>query len=411
MLLFGVGLFVSLSTWQDSEFTEPDLQAITTFNSNAHLRLDDIAALGTAQSDELSFAPSKTQIHSPEHKKQGLNSTMQGALVALDSQVVVADYLAAWQAQDKDEVELLWLQLSQCEFCIEQLVELIINKNLEKGLMLELAIKMVTLTTDAVLPVFSTLIDPEESRSIAIILSEKLIKDGRSAYVANVFDAIQAAEQKGYEQFARQLTWVVSKLDNPLGVSPVLDVIVGRADASSAYADHVSRLFAKTVPNISDKAFVAEVMSDYYLSANDTEKNKLWDVVSQHPDALVLLAAQASTDGQSYNMEKYATAITQLPAVRAIDGVMELRRSIDQSPGYFIDLIRGVAQNNTNAKTFNRLEIYLQDPNVSAESRLLAAEGLLAIKDNRHARQILDKVLNQSNYNDTELLSYISGRL
>lgn len=411
-VLLGLGLFFYKASWPgsgvavaespsalaDSGGTEPSVvpatdDVIIPFPDTIHYPDQNAATLPPSAQNNLPFDP------------------QSGASTEADANVIVDNYLAAWRSQRRDELSPLWLQLSQCEACLKQLAELLISSNLAKGLTLELAIKMVALDSRVVLPVFSALIDPAENRSTAIILSEKLIIDGRAEYVARVFNAIQVAEQKGYEEFAQQLTWVVSKLNNPEGVGPVLDIITGRAAASPAYTRHVSRIFSKTVLNIPDKAFMSDIVSNYYLAANAAEKEQLWEVVSHHPGTLVQLAAQANAEGQSYNVEKYATAITQLPDVRAVDGVMKLQGRINQPPGYFVALMQAVVKRNDNARALHRLDDYLRHLNVGTESRILAAEGLLAAKHNPLSRQILEKVLNQANYGDSEVLSYISGRL
>jgi len=425
LVLLGIGLFFYNTNWPDHELA----MALPVASSLEGVRGQGVDVPDNiASTPVIAAEPAKNGEDSAAHtewphtggKPQRLNRGQDfiaelgsGVLDSglLDPSVVVDNYYTAWRAQRKDQLAALWLTLSQCEPCITLLVEQMLSHNLEKGLIWELAIKMVALHTDAVLPVFNALIDPSENRSIAIILSEKLIVDGRKEYVASVFEAIQVAEQSGHDAFAQQLTWVIAKLTNPEGVGPVLDIIAGRVVASPAYASHVSRVFSKTVLNIPDKAFMSDTMSRYYLSADTIEKEKLWDVVRHHPGTLVQLAVHANADGQSSNVEKYANAVTQLPDIRAIDGVMKLQGSVEQSPGYFIHLIQTVVNKRGNAKALNRLDDYLRHLNVSTESRLLAAEGLLAVKHIPQSRQILNKALNQAHYPDPEVLSYISARL
>jgi len=53
----------------------------------------------------------------------------------------------------------------------------------------------------------------------------------------------------------------------------------------------------------------------------------------------------------------------------------------------------------------------MRDPEVNIESRIFAAEGLLAVRENRQARYILEKVINNPQYTESELQAYIGGRL
>ena len=112
----------------------------------------------------------------------------------------------AWRNADKATANRLWATISNCEECLKLLVDMIVNKSIEDGMMLEIAIKMAALDTNTVLPVFDVLIDPSGNRSAAIILSEKMMKNGRPELVTKIFEVIYKAQENGYENFARQLT-------------------------------------------------------------------------------------------------------------------------------------------------------------------------------------------------------------
>ncbi|WP_455200681.1 hypothetical protein [Kaarinaea lacus] len=326
-------------------------------------------------------------------------------------EVIVDDYIMAWRNADKATASKLWATISSCEECLALLVDMIVNKNLEDGMMLELAIKMAALDTNTVLPVFDVLIDPAGNRSSAIILSEKMMENGRSELVTKIFEVIYKAQENGYENFARQLTWVISKVDNLEGLQPILDTVAGRTTATPDYADHVSNVFSKVVHNIPDSQNAAEVMASYYQSASSQEQQRLWQVVSKHEDTLVLLATSADRNGQNYEIEKYASAIAALPNQRAVDGLMKLHINVEYSPDYLSGMLEKSIKINPTIKVLHKLEDYMRNPDVALESRIFAAEGLLAIRDNRQARYILEKVINNPQYSDPELQAYIGGRL
>ena len=328
-----------------------------------------------------------------------------------NAEVIVDEYIMAWRNKDKATANRLWATISECEACLKVLVNMIINKSLEDGMMLELAIKMTALDTNVVLPVFDVLIDPSGNRSAAIILSEKLMNNGRPEQVTKIFEVIYKAQQNGYENFARQLTWVISKLENQAGIQPILDIIVGRAPAAPDYADHVSSVFSKVLHNIPESESVANVMASYYQSAGVQEQQRLWEVVSRHEDTLVKLASNADRNGQNYQVKKYATAIAQLPNQQAVDGLVKLHIGVEYSPDYLAGMLAENVRKNPTVKVLRKLEDYMRDPEVNIESRIFAAEGLLAVRENRHARYMLEKVIKNTQYANPELQAYIGGRL
>lgn len=320
-------------------------------------------------------------------------------------------YISAWNNRDATQIDRLWKVISECEPCLQEFIDQVVANKLEKGLLLEVAIKMAALETDIVLPVFDALIVPDGDKSTAIILSEKLVLNGRPEFVDKVFDAIYDAKQRGYENFAYQLSWVISKLENPEGIKPILDTITGRKTTSPELSSHVTSIYSKVVRTIPDSSKAASIIADYYLQANSAEQQKLWPVVRQHGTTLVKLAVAADQNGQTNNVQKYAEAMTGLPHLNAVDSLMQLHLAVDYSPQYMKDLLANRVVDNPTIKVLHRLEDYMRNPSVKLESRLFAAEGLLAVRQNRQARYILEKVISNTQDPDVELQAYIGGRL
>lgn len=348
---------------------------------------------------------------SSDLSQQVLTPEETGSIKDLDPEQILDDYISAWRNRDKTEIQKLWLQISKCESCLRLIVDQIVNHKLEDGLTLEVAIKMAALDTDIVLPVFDTLIDPAGSKSASIILSEKLINNGRPEFVNKIFDLIYKSKQNGYESYAQQLTWVISKLENPEGIRPILDTITGRKMTSPELATHVTNVYSKVVQVMPESSNAGTVIADYYLQANSQEQQRLWPVVSQLDRALVTLAIDADRTGQNYSLQKYAQAMSELPHLNAVNSLLQLHTAIEYSPEYMKDLLGKKVADNPTIKVLHRLEDYMRDSSVKFESRVFAAEGLLAIKDQRQARYILEKVISNTEEPDIELQAYIGGRL
>lgn len=408
-LLLGAWLFVEKTDDAEPDASQKDNQSAKqaiTGKPSSNQSSDSSAAPGFLPPLESSTSDTSSQAGTRKTRELNINQTN-----SVEPQALVNDYILAWRNKDKAAIDRLWAVISQCDKCLLQLVDMIVNKNLEEGMMLELAIKMAALNNDLVLPVFDALIDPAGNKSAAIILAEKLMINGRPELVDKMFDIIFKAQQAGHENFAWQLTWVISKLDNPAGITPILDTISGRAAAGPGYADHVSSIFSKVVGNMEDSENIASLMADYYQSASAEEQQRLWQAVSKHGDTLVMLASTADRNGQHYELQQYANSIAHLPHLDATDALVKLHMNVEYSPDYLGNLLGETVKSNPTIKVLHKLEDYMRDPNVPMESRIFAAEGLLAVKNNRQARYILEKVVNNSQADDPQLQAYIGGRL
>jgi hypothetical protein len=125
----------------------------------------------------------------------------------------------------------------------------------------------------------------------------------------------------------------------------------------------------------------------------------------------VALSGQAYASGSFDQFRKYSQALADINSVGAVEGMLELVSKVDYSQEYFIDRIREASQRYNNLETLHKLEDYLRNPHVDMRTRIVAAEGLLAVKDLEQARYILQKALNSSRYEDSEIVAYISARL
>jgi len=396
---------LNIATQTDSEVSGQSAASIAS-SSGSQFLPDIISATGSD-----SQGSQKGGVAAQISRPASPTSQVTSQPIVGNPDAIISDYIGAWRNRDKVAIEKLWPVISSCEPCLARMVDMIVNRSLEEGLMLEAAIKMAALNTDTVLPVFDAIIDPSGNRSAAIILSEKIINNGRPEFVTKIFDLIYNAQKNGYDNFARQLTWVISKLENHDGIQPILDTISGRSSTSPEFSAHVSNVFSKVVYNLPDSPKAAEVIAKYYQEANEQEQQKLWQAVSQHSDTLVMLGAYADRNGQIYVVQKYASAISELPNLQAVDGLVKLHMSVEYSPDYLAGMLKENVVKNPTFKVLHKLEDYMRDPDVPLGSRIFAAEGLLSVKENRQARYILEKAVDSSQEVDPELQAYISGRL
>ncbi|WP_455211942.1 hypothetical protein [Kaarinaea lacus] len=326
-------------------------------------------------------------------------------------QQIIDAYMSAWSANNRSEVNVLWREIALCPACLQRIQELLMNQGVPKGMLLELTYQIIELGDESMLPLFDYLLQPSVDLNTRIIITQQMIKDGRDMYVRKLFDILQQADIDGYQEFAVKHTWMISKLRNPQGIAALFDVVSGRSGASERFVSHVRNVFHNTLLGTKQSPDMTDAMADYFFSANEIEQDNLWSVVSSHSESLVALATKAYDIGNINQFKKYSQTLAGINSVSAIEGILELAAQVDYSQEYFATMISTSAQRYNNMEVLRKLEDYLRNPNTSMRTRIVAAEGLLAVKDLEYARYILDKTLNSSRYEDSEIVTYISARL
>lgn len=320
-------------------------------------------------------------------------------------------YMTAWSGNNRSEVNALWEEISQCPECLQRIKELLMNQGVPKGMLLELTYQIIELGNKSMLPVFEYLLQPSVDLNSRIIITQQMIKDGRGMYVKKLFDILQQADIDGYQDYAAKHTWMISKLHNPQGIAAVFDVMSGRSGSSERFADHVRNVFNNTLVGTKQDSAMTGAMVDYYLSADDTEQKNLWAVISMHSETLGALAKSAYDNGNLNQFKKFSQALAGINSVGAVEGTLELVGEVDYSQEYFADMIGTLTRRYNNLETLRKLEDYLRNPHADMRTRMVAAEGLLAVKDSEQARYILEKALTSNSYEDSEIVAYISARL
>jgi len=319
-------------------------------------------------------------------------------------------YMTAWSGDNRLDIDRLWEEIKQCQDCLERMKELLMNQAVPKGMLLEWTYQLIALGDENLLPVFDYLLQPYVDLNTRIIVSQQMIKDGRGMYVKKLFDILQQADFDGYKDYADKQVWMISKLSNPEGIAPIFDVISGRSGASESFSNHVRDVFNNTLLGIKQEG-MDDAMANYYLSASETEQAKLWSVVSLHSQTLVVLSVDAYQNGATDHFQKYSQAMAGVNSLDAVEGLLELRSQVDYSQDYFSEMINRLTQRYHNMETLHKFEDYLRDPQKDLNTRLLAADGLLAVKESEQARYILQKAIDAAGYGDAEIVAYIHSRL
>lgn len=421
-------LFCSGSDWQDIASKDnsglsgkPELGATSTTSksiatpfseplNDSQKQLSEVPTSDDVQTKEDSSSSTRAGLekNSALNKNSENTKTQQTLQSPLE---LIESYMTAWSGNNREEIQALWNQISQCPECLQRIQELLMNQGVPKGMLLELTYQIIELGDESMLPVFDYLLQPSVDQSTRIIITQQMIRDGRSMYVQKLFDILQQADLDGYHDYAAKHTWMISKLKNPQGITAVFDVMSGRSGASNRFAAHVRNVYNNTLLGTKQHPDMTDTMVSYYLSADATEQENLWDVMALHSESLVALSTTAYENGSVDQFRKYSQSLADVNSVDAVEGMLELVAKVDYSQEYFVELIRASTQRYNNLETLHKLEDYLRNPDADRRTRIVAAEGLLALKDLEQARYILEKALNSSRYEDSEVVAYISARL
>lgn len=355
--------------------------------------------------------PSPNSAEEPQDISSGNISAAQANDNQPQPMQLVNAYMTAWSGDNRSEVDALWREISQCPDCLQRIKELLISQAVPQGMLLELTYKVIELGDETMLPIFDYLLQPDVELNTRIILTQQMIKDGRAMYVKKLFDILQQADFDGYEDYAAKHVWMISKLTNPEGIAAIFDVISQRSRPSERFAAHVRNVFNNTLLGTKQQKEMTDAMVHYYLSASDVEQEKLWGVMSLHSESLVALSVDAYQNGSMDQFKKYSQTLASVNSVGAVEGVLELAASVNYPQDYFTAMISTLTQRYHNLETLRKMEDYLRDPGLDSRTRIVAADGLLAVKESEQARYILEKALQSTSYEDADIVAYISARL
>ena len=184
-----------------------------------------------------------------------------------------------------------------------------------------------------------------------------------------------------------------------------------RGPASDELLSALVTAIGDKINYLPDTGELADYLLDVYEGAEGRQRDRLWRIMSGHGQSLVSFAMDAQAQGDTSRVDQAAAALVQLNHAAAVDGIMALRQQVDYPQDYFMGYVRALTQAHNNPAILQRLGDYLQDPAADLQSRLIAAEGLLAVKQSLQAKYILDKLVNSNEYTDAEVAAYINGRL
>jgi hypothetical protein len=329
-----------------------------------------------------------------------------------DAQRLIDAYMSAWSGGDMQRIDALWEKISACDACLLTLKEMMMNQGMPQGMLLELTYRIIAHGDPRWLDVFDYLIQPSVTKSTRVIVTQQMIRDGRAMYVEKLLRIFERLYTDGYEKFAFKQMWMFSKLKNPTAAEPFLEIMSGRKPASDAYADHVSTVFVKSVlPNVGSLE-LNEQLQVYYKAAHGPARERLWEVIKQSEITLADLASTAHEKGLQTEFERYTSAIAELQPERAVEGLLRLSTKVDFPRDYFTGLLQDVVAEGGEREALFRLEDYLRDPAQPFNTKMLAADALLHIKENNaQARYILQKAVSVVSYEDADIAAYINARM
>jgi hypothetical protein len=366
------------------------------------------------QSDQSS--PEK-EIHDPFKKRTAQGDTgpqqsdQQNETVEQqpDPEDLINAYLSARQNGDSAQQDRIWESIKNCIPCIKQLENRI--SAMDSAAAAELIAKIVQIDDYDASELIKGTIGPMKNLNLSILVAQEMLKTGRRDYTELFIELVKEAESGGYDKYAYNLSYALTSPKEAGAVIPMLDLVVGRNPASSTLTAQMEKVLTKTIKHYPDQQLLDDELADYYLAANQTERDKLWKFIQGQNDSLVALTVNAYKNGDSASVDRFTAALTEIPKASVVDNLIELHQRMDYPPEYFADLMQTVVKKYPNRDILHRVEDYVRDQSNDLQTRIIAVEGLLAAKDTEQGRYILDKMLTPPINTDAEILSYINGRL
>lgn len=413
-------IIVALSLWyvfahDAKENTASAIKNSEEFSTQHKSGINQSPNLGTSKSISKQFAdqtPEKAANKSELIAQINNSDSIESILTQLEPQKIINAYMSAWSGNNPDRLDELWNEISQCEDCLLIIQELMMNQALPKGMLLELTYRVIRLGNEIMLPTFDYLLQPSVDKNTRLVITQQMVRDGRAMYIAKILEVMQQVYIDGNVSFAVRNMWMISKLKNSDGVHAILDVITGKTSAPAEFISHSKKVAINTsLVKQKDEVFT-QVLVDYYINASQRERTYLQDMMMKNNKGLVLLATNAYENGRVNEFNEYADILVNLNGIQAVEGIMELQFAVNYQTDYYIGLMHQAANKNLNSQTLQRLEDYLRNPEFDMQIKIVAAEGLLSVKEqSKQAKYILEKAISSVSYDDAEIVSYISARM
>lgn len=341
-----------------------------------------------------------------------VSSTIPKEIEIIDNpESLVSDYISQIENSKLQRYQELWTRILGCPACLELIRQRIETNSIEDNPLLEFTHLLLEADHPIVTEMMENLLRPEREGLTQQLFIQQVIRKGEVNSYEKLLAVLQAYDNAGQRDFVLRQIDLLSGIMSPDTLQPTLDLALGRTNASPGLQARVGELMMTRMVSLPEDEEVTRRLIDYYYNASDVEANAVWDLISKHGSSLVTIAIEADQRGETDIVDKVFDSVQNLRGDTAVESIMALYNKVARPQQTFSDAIIDVVKRDASVDTLHRLENYLRGENVSRSIKLVAAEGLLAVKDNQQARYILEKMIQSNDYNDAEIVSYISGRM
>ena len=329
----------------------------------------------------------------------------------LSSDSLVALYLSQMANDDRTRYQELWPRILDCPVCLELIREGIETGTIAGNALLEFTHLLLEADHPLMVTMMEDLLRPDREGLTQQLLIKQVIITGRSQSYTKLLEVLQAYDTVGQSDYVFRQINLLTDIIAPESLQPTLDLALGHTNASIQLQSRVKLILQARMVYLPEDEEITRQLVDYYYNAVESEADEVWQLISRHGFSLVTIAKEADERGETNVVDKVFRSIENMRGDVAVQSILALQSKLDRPLPFFIEAMTKVVTKEPSVDALQRLENMLRDTTATREARMMAAEGLLAVKDTRQSRDILEKMMQSEDYADAELVSYISARL
>lgn len=338
------------------------------------------------------------------------NATIQNPFID-DPESLVAEYLYQMASGKLQRYQDLWPKILACPACVDLIKQNIESGSINDNALLEFTHLLLEADHSVINSMMSFLVNPVREGLTQRLFIQQVIRKGNAQSYEALLHELQSYDETGMRDFVLRQVDLLSGIIAPDTLQPTLDLALGHTNASLQLQTRVRQVMLRRMESLPEDEEITRQLIDYYYNASDVDADLVWQLLSRNSSSLIMIALDAELRAETDVVEKAVNALKATPSAVAINAIMKLYDKINRPQQYFIDAIISVVTRDPGIDALHQLENNLRATDQSLQGRIVAAEGLLAVKDNEQSRYILEKMIQSSDYSDAEVVSYINGRL
>lgn len=346
-----------------------------------------------------------TDSHSPEHD----------SVHTAEDVSAVGDYLDALANGHRGDQAWANLMLADCGNCLGDILQRWQLGQLPASAALNL-LKTVPLTdTESLLPLIEPLLLSDASPVDRLQFARRLLRSGQTELLEPVLATVATLEAHTPGSGRSYLALIAEGVSRPQTARAVFDTLAGRSDIQLSESVEIALVDAVNAHASGrvDGGSQAQLLADYMETGDSGVRESLWPLLKNNPRALMLTALKADAQGEGELSARCGSALAQLSPGDWVTTAMQVVDDDSNNLQWLSTRLSGDLRTEKREQWVEPLADYLFAPDSSDNMRLLAARGLLAVRDEPRVMELLQAAaeIAQLNNNDAGLYALVSAGL